>query len=104
MEYGYILMKNILPLDMYNNINYKMIYVTLYVVILSLVVRFNKKYTLLSLWVLNLIVFTLMYNDLFIYMLYICIPTIISSVILIRSMDFDFSKMFDNEYILGDRK
>ena len=88
-------MKNILPLDMYNSINYKMIYVTLYVVILSLVV---------SLWVLNLIVFTLMYNDLFTYMLYICIPTIISSVILIRSMDFDFSKMFDNEYILGDRK
>ena len=61
-------MKNILPLDMYNSINYKMIYVTLYVVILSLVVRFNKKYTLLSLWVLNLIVFTLMYNDLFTYM------------------------------------
>lgn len=97
-------MKNIVPLDMYNSINYKMICVTLYVVILSLVVRFNKKYTLLSLWVLNLIVFTLMYNDLYTYMLYICIPTIISSVILIKSMDIDFTKIFNNEYILGDRK
>ena len=97
-------MKNILLVDMYNNINYKMIYISLYVVILSLVVRFNKKYALLSLWTANLIVFTLMYNDLYTYMLYICIPTIISSVILIKSIDIDFTKILNNEYILGDRK
>ena len=47
---GYIFIRNIVGINQFADVNYKMIYITIFTVLLSIILQFNKKYMLLILW------------------------------------------------------
>ena len=98
---GYILVRNVSGYNELAVINYKMMYVTIFTLILAIILQFKKKYMLLALWIINLIVFTTMYYDMGTYM-YILLPSIIVSIIVLREGNFDFSKILNSDFLLGD--
>ena len=98
---GYIFIRNIAGINMHTDINFKMINITVFTMLLSVILQFKRKYMLLTLWIINLIALSLMYYNLSAYM-YILIPSIISSVIVLRNANFDFSNILNSEFLLGD--
>ena len=98
---GYILVRNVTGYNELAVVNYKMMYVTIFTLILAIILQFKKKYMLSALWVINLIVFTTMYYDMGTYM-YILLPSIIVSIIVLRVGKFDFSKILNSDFLLGD--
>jgi len=56
---------------------------------------------LLILWIINLITLSIMYYNISSY-IYILIPSIIASIIVLRDSNFDFSNIFNSEFLLGD--
>ena len=98
---GYILARNVSGYNELAVINYKMMYVTIFTLILAIILQFKKKYMLSALWIINLIVFTTMYYDMGTYM-YILLPSIIVSIIVLREGNFDFSKILNSDFLLGD--
>ena len=98
---GYIFIRNIAGTNMLTDINFKMINITVFTMLLSVILQFKRKYMLLTLWIINLIALSLMYYNLSAYM-YILIPSIISSVIVLRNANFDFSNILNSEFLLGD--
>ena len=98
---GYILVRNVSGYNELAVINYKMMYVTIFTLILAIILQFKKKYMLSALWIINLIVFTTMYYDMGTYM-YILLPSIIVSIIVLREGNFDFSKILNSDFLLGD--
>ena len=98
---GYIFIRNIAEINMLTDINFKMINITVFTMLLSVILQFKRKYMLLTLWIINLIALSLMYYNLSAYM-YILIPSIISSVIVLRNANFDFSNILNSEFLLGD--
>ena len=98
---GYIFIRNIAGTNMLTDINFKMINITVFTMLLSVILQFKRKYMLLTLWIINLIALLLMYYNLSAYM-YILIPSIISSVIVLRNANFDFSNILNSEFLLGD--
>lgn len=98
---GYILARNVSGYNELAVINYKMMYVTIFTLILAIILQFKKKYMLSALWIINLIVFTTMYYDMGTYM-YILLPSIIVSIMVLREGNFDFSKILNSEFLLGD--
>ena len=98
---GYILVRNVSGYNELAVINYKMMYVTIFTLILAIILQFKKKYMLSALWIINLIVFTTMYYDMGTYM-YILLPSIIVSIIVLRVGKFDFSKILNSDFLLGD--
>lgn len=98
---GYILVRNVAGYNELAVINYKMMYVTIFTLILAIILQLKKKYMLSTLWIINLIVFTTMYYDMGTYM-YILLPSIIVSIIVLREGNFDFSKILNSEFLLGD--
>ena len=98
---GYILVRNVSGYNELAVINYKMMYVTIFTLILAIILQFKKKYMLSALWIINLIVFTTMYYDMGTYM-YILLPSIIVSIMVLREGNFDFSKILNSEFLLGD--
>ena len=98
---GYIFIRNIAGTNMLTDINFKMINITVFTILLSVILQFKRKYMLLTLWIINLIALSLMYYNLSVYM-YILIPSIISSVIVLRNANFDFSNILNSEFLLGD--
>ena len=98
---GYIFIRNIAGINMLTDINFKMINITVFTMLLSVILQFKRKYMLLILWIINLIALSLMYYNLSAYM-YILIPSIVSSVIVLRNANFDFSNIINSEFLLGD--
>ena len=98
---GYIFIRNIVGINQFADINYKMIYITIFTVLLSIILQFKKKYMLLILWIINLITLLIMYHNISSY-IYILIPSIIASIIVLRDSNFDFSNIFNSEFLLGD--
>ena len=98
---GYILVRNVSGYNELAVINYKMMYVTIFTLILAIILQFKKKYMLSALWIINLIVFTTMYYDMGTYM-YTLLPSIIVSIMVLREGNFDFSKILNSEFLLGD--
>lgn len=98
---GYIFIRNIVGINQFADINYKMIYITIFTVLLSIILQFKKKYMLLILWIINLITLSIMYYNISSY-IYILIPSIIASIIVLRDSNFDFSNIFNSEFLLGD--
>ena len=98
---GYIFIRNIVGINQFADINYKMIYITIFTVLLSIILQFKKKYMLLILWIINLITLSIMYYNISSY-IYILIPSIIASIIVLRDFNFDFSNIFNSEFLLGD--
>ena len=98
---GYIFIRNIAGTNMLTDINFKMINITVFTMLLSVILQFKRKYMLLTLWIINLIALSLMYYNLSAYM-YILIPSIISSVIVLTNANFDFSNILNSEFLLGD--
>ena len=98
---GYIFIRNIAGTNMLTDIKFKMINITVFTMLLSVILQFKRKYMLLTLWIINLIALSLMYYNLSVYM-YILIPSIISSVIVLRNANFDFSNILNSEFLLGD--
>lgn len=98
---GYILVRNVTGYNELAVVNYKMMYVTIFTLILAIILQFKKKYMLSALWIINLIVFTTMYYDMRTYM-YILLPSIIVSIIVLREGNFDFSKILNSDFLLGD--
>lgn len=98
---GYILVRNVSGYNELAVINYKMMSVTIFTLILAIILQFKKKYMLSALWIINLIVFTTMYYDMGTYM-YILLPSIIVSIMVLREGNFDFSKILNSEFLLGD--
>ena len=98
---GYILVRNVTGYNELAVVNYKMMYVTIFTLILAIILQFKKKYMLSALWIINLIVFTTMYYDMGTYM-YILLPSIIVSIIVLREGNFDFSKILNSDFLLGD--
>ena len=98
---GYIFIRNIVGINQFADINYKMIYITIFTVLLSIILQFKKKYMLLILWIINLITLSIMYHNISSY-IYILIPSIIASIIVLRDSNFDFSNIFNSEFLLGD--
>lgn len=99
---GYIFIRNIVGINQFADVNYKMIYITIFTVLLSIILQFKKKYMLLILWIINLITLSIMYYNISSY-IYILIPSIIASIIVLRDSNFDFSNIFNSEFLLGDR-
>ena len=98
---GYIFIRNIVGINQSADVNYKMIYITIFTVLLSIILQFKKKYMLLILWIINLITLSIMYYNISSY-IYILIPSIIASIIVLRDSNFDFSNIFNSEFLLGD--
>ena len=98
---GYIFIRNIVGINQFAYVNYKMIYITIFTVLLSIILQFKKKYMLLILWIINLITLSIMYYNISSY-IYILIPSIIASIIVLRDSNFDFSNIFNSEFLLGD--
>lgn len=98
---GYIFIRNIVGINQFADVNYKMIYITIFTVLLSIILQFKKKYMLLILWIINLITLSIMYYNISSY-IYILIPSIITSIIVLRDSNFDFSNIFNSEFLLGD--
>ena len=98
---GYIFIRNIVGINQFADVNYKMIYITIFTVLLSIILQFKKKYMLLILWIINLITLSIMYYNISSY-IYILIPSIIASIIILRDSNFDFSNIFNSEFLLGD--
>lgn len=98
---GYIFIRNIVGINQFADVNYKMIYITIFTVLLSIILQFKKKYMLLILWIINLITSSIMYYNISSY-IYILIPSIIASIIVLRDSNFDFSNIFNSEFLLGD--
>lgn len=98
---GYIFIRNIVGINQFADVNYKMIYITIFTVLLSIILQFKKKYMLLILWIINLITLSIMYYNISLY-IYILIPSIIASIIVLRDSNFDFSNIFNSEFLLGD--
>ena len=98
---GYIFIRNIVGINQFADVNYKMIYITISTVLLSIILQFKKKYMLLILWIINLITLSIMYYNISSY-IYILIPSIIASIIVLRDSNFDFSNIFNSEFLLGD--
>lgn len=98
---GYIFIRNIVGINQFADINYKMIYITIFTVLLSIILQFKKKYMLLILWIINLITLSIMYHNISSY-IYILIPSIIASIIVLRDSNFDFSNIFNSEFLLED--
>lgn len=98
---GYIFIRNIVGINQFADVNYKMIYITIFTVLLSIILQFKKKYMLLILWIVNLITLSIMYYNISSY-IYILIPSIIASIIVLRDSNFDFSNIFNSEFLLGD--
>ena len=98
---GYIFIRNIAGTNILTDINFKMINITVFTMLLSVTLQFKRKYMLLTLWIINLIALSLMYYNLSAYM-YILIPSIISSVIVLTNANFDFSNILNSEFLLGD--
>lgn len=98
---GYIFIRNIVGINQFADVNYKMIYITIFTVLLSIILQFKKKYMLLILWIINLITLSIMYYNISSY-IYILIPSIIASIIVLRDSNFDFSNIFNLEFLLGD--
>ena len=98
---GYIFIRNIVGINQFADVNYKMIYITIFTVLLSIILQFKKKYMLLILWIINLITLSIMYYNISSY-IYILIPSIIASIIVLRDSNFDFSNTFNSEFLLGD--
>ena len=98
---GYIFIRNIAGTNILTDINFKMINITVFTMLLSVILQFKRKYMLLTLWIINLIALSLMYYNLSAYM-YILIPSIISSVIVLTNANFDFSNILNSEFLLGD--
>ncbi len=98
---GYILVKNVTGYNELAVINYRMMYITIFTLVLAVILQFRKKYMLSTLWIINLIIFTTMYYDMSTYM-YILLPSIVVSIIMLREGNFDFSKILNSEYLLGD--
>lgn len=101
LEIGYIFIRNIVGINQFADVNYKMIYITIFTVLLSIILQFKKKYMLLILWIINLITLSIMYYNISSY-IYILIPSIIASIIVLRDSNFDFSNIFNSEFLLGD--
>ena len=97
---GYIFIRNIVGINQFADVNYKMIYITIFTVLLSIILQFKKKYMLI-LWIINLITLSIMYYNISSY-IYILIPSIIASIIVLRDSNFDFSNIFNSEFLLGD--
>ena len=100
---GYIFIRNIAGTNMLTDINFKMINITVFTILLSVILQFKRKYMLLTLWIINLIALSLMYYNLSVYM-YILIPSIISSVIVLRNANFDFSNILNSEFLDGSER
>ena len=98
---GYIFIRNIVGINQFADVNYKMIYITIFTVLLSIILQFKKKYMLLILWIINLITLSIMYYNISSY-IYILIPSIIASIIVLGDSNFDFSNIFNSEFLLGD--
>lgn len=98
---GYIFIRNIVGINQFADVNYKMIYITIFTILLSIILQFKKKYMLLILWIINLITLSIMYYNISSY-IYILIPSIIASIIVLRDSNFDFSNIFNSEFLLGD--
>ena len=98
---GYIFIRNIVGINQFADVNYKMIYITIFTVLLSIILQFKKKYMLLILWIINLITLSIMYYNISSY-IYILIPSIIASIIVLRDSNLDFSNIFNSEFLLGD--
>ncbi len=98
---GYIFIRNIVGINQFADINYKMIYITIFTVLLSIILQFKKKYMLLILWIINLITLSIMYHNISSY-IYILILSIIASIIVLRDSNFDFSNIFNSEFLLED--
>ena len=98
---GYIFIRNIVGINQFADVNYKMINITIFTVLLSIILQFKKKYMLLILWIINLITLSIMYYNISSY-IYILIPSIIASIIVLRDSNFDFSNIFNSEFLLGD--
>ena len=98
---GYIFIRNIVGINQFADVNYNMIYITIFTVLLSIILQFKKKYMLLILWIINLITLSIMYYNISSY-IYILIPSIIASIIVLRDSNFDFSNIFNSEFLLGD--
>ena len=98
---GYIFIRNIVGINQFADVNYKMIYITIFTVLLSIILQFKKKYMLLILWIINLITLSIMYYNISSY-IYILIPSIIASIIVLRDSNFDFSNIFNSKFLLGD--
>lgn len=98
---GYIFIRNIVGINQFADVNYKMIYITIFTVLLSIILQFKKKYMLLILWIINLITLSIMYYNISSY-IYVLIPSIIASIIVLRDSNFDFSNIFNSEFLLGD--
>ena len=98
---GYIFIRNIVGINQFADVNYKMIYITIFTVLLSIILQFKKKYMLLILCIINLITLSIMYYNISSY-IYILIPSIIASIIVLRDSNFDFSNIFNSEFLLGD--
>lgn len=98
---GYIFIRNIVGINQFADVNYKMICITIFTVLLSIILQFKKKYMLLILWIINLITLSIMYYNISSY-IYILIPSIIASIIVLRDSNFDFSNIFNSEFLLGD--
>ena len=98
---GYIFIRNIVGINQFADVNYKMIYITIFTVLLAIILQFKKKYMLLILWIINLITLSIMYYNISSY-IYILIPSIIASIIVLRDSNFDFSNIFNSEFLLGD--
>ena len=96
---GYIFIRNIVGINQFADVNYKMIYITIFTVLLSIILQFKKKYMLLILWIINLITLSIMYYNISSY-IYILIPSIIASIIVLRDSNFDFSNIFNSEFLL----
>ena len=75
---GYIFIRNIVGINQFADVNYKMIYITIFTVLLSI-----------------------MYYNISSY-IYILIPSIIASILVLRDSNFDFSNIFNSEFLLGD--
>ena len=98
---GYIFIRNIVGINQFADVNYKMIYITIFTVLLSIILQFKKKYMLLILWIINLITLSIMYYNISSY-IYILIQSNIASIIVLRDSNFDFSNIFNSEFLLGD--
>ena len=98
---GYIFIRNIVGINQFADVNCKIIYITIFTVLLSIILQFKKKYMLLILWIINLITLSIMYYNISSY-IYILIPSIIASIIVLRDSNFDFSNIFNSEFLLGD--
>ena len=98
---GYIFIRNIAGINMLTDINFKMINITVFTMLLSVILQFKRKYMLLTLWIINLITLSIMYYNISSY-IYILIPSIIASIIVLRDSNFDFSNIFNSEFLLGD--